>query len=173
MKIAVSGSRGWTNTATINSTLSRIAGLADGVELWHGTCRGADQLCAAYARDVGWTVREFPPASWTARDLLARNRAMIAAGPDLLVAFVAPDSVGTWHTVTLAMESGLRVVTVGTHVATNEFADRAHLAAGRLVANGGWKSARRRALAVAFAALKPGDPVPPGWPDAVNEALSF
>ena len=98
---------------------------------------------------------------------------MLAAGPDLLVAFAAPDSVGTWHTITLAMEAGLRVVAIGTHVATTDFAHRAHLAAGRLVANGGWKSARRRALAVAFAAVKPGDPVPPGWHDAVDEALSF
>lgn len=171
LKIMVTGSRSWSDEVGLRTQLAFAARGRD-VELLHGDCpTGADAIADAFARTQHrWTVTPFPPDRSKGRQgRLERNQAMVDAGPDLVLAFIEPSSVGSWHAVTRAMVAGLPVSVFGTEVVTPDVAHRAHHAAGRLVADGGWRSARRRALAVQLTSLRAGERLMPGMLAAIEE----
>lgn len=83
-------------------------------EFHHGDEPHADREAAAAARAVGvGRVVAHPPTTLTARDLLARNRELVAA-VDLLIAAPRTDREvlrsGTWATVRYARRRGIPVV---------------------------------------------------------------
>lgn len=112
MRIMVTGSRYWTDVTALDLALQSEAGATPPADLTliHGDAQGADRAAAAYALGAGWTVDAFPPAPpGTASELRARNQAMIDSGPDVVLAFPLPGSVGTWDTVNRAKRAGITV----------------------------------------------------------------
>lgn len=108
MRVLVCGSRDWTDTETIQLTLSRLPLTA---EVIHGDALGADNLAASYAMLRGHPVRAFP-ADWRGKGKRAgiiRNLAMLDEKPDLVIAFWDGKSPGTRHTITEAGRRGIRV----------------------------------------------------------------
>jgi len=89
--IVVCGGRTYQDAARIRSTIEEYVP-ADGGELptiHQGGSRGADTLAASEAQDMGLPVISWP-AAWQQYGRAAgpiRNRAMLDAGPDLVIAF--------------------------------------------------------------------------------------
>lgn len=115
----VTGSREWATPKTVWTALDTLA-----VEhpRWpltvvHDACpTGADQHAAVWARKAqaaGWNVREEPhPARWGELGKAAgptRNGEMVAAGADVVLAFLRPGSRGTADCVRKAKAAGIPV----------------------------------------------------------------
>lgn len=177
VKVMVTGPRRWADRDAVHEALDRVStefGFED-MTVFQGECpTGADaharewcdldgQECVAYPPDPNGPRREA---------LLARNRRMVEAGPDVVLAFIDPTSRGAWHAVTVAMEAGIEVRVFGSQVADDELVSQARAAAAKLVSNGGWKSSRRRSLALAFSSVRSGSMVAPGLPEAIAEELA-
>ena len=56
MRILVTGSREWADTQAILLELRAVAEGESDVTLVHGGARGADQIAARWAENLGWTV---------------------------------------------------------------------------------------------------------------------
>lgn len=105
-RILVTGSRSWSDSATLAWELGLAAGeghrLGRPLVVVHGACpRGADRIADELARDHGIPV-ERHPADWLAHGRQAgflRNAEMVAAGADLCLAFVAPCTIERCHIV--------------------------------------------------------------------------
>lgn len=111
MRILVTGSRYWTDAELIGNVLAWFDQLKGGEEmvLVHGAARGADRIAAEIARDLGWTV-EPHPADWGKYGVSAgpaRNAKMVALGAEVCLAFVMPNSVGTWDCVRRAEDAAI------------------------------------------------------------------
>lgn len=115
MRVLVCGSRHFNNYELLESVLSEIP-----IELLiEGEARGADKLGRQYAER-----REIPfipfPAKWTEFGKAAgpiRNREMLESGrPDLVVAFLAPDSRGTANMISQAEKAGVPVKVIHVEV---------------------------------------------------------
>ena len=109
LKIVVTGSRDWTDTARIRRALQAVPGGPH--VLLHGDCRGADRIAAGIARNLCWKVEAFP-ARWDLYGKAAgpiRNREMLEERPDLVLAFPLPGSQGTADCVEKALRLGLKV----------------------------------------------------------------
>ena len=108
MRVLVCGSRHFNNRALLSSTLN---GISISV-LIHGAARGADTMAERYAEDRGIPVEAFP-ADWVTFGKGAgpiRNRQMLVEGkPDLVVAFLAPNSRGTQNMIDQATKAGVPV----------------------------------------------------------------
>lgn len=152
MKVLVTGSRTWTDAATIRLALEAVADAAVAanvpmVTVVHGACpNGADEIADQWVRWYrGGTLvlAERHPALWTKyqkRAGFVRNELMVANGADLCLAFLAPcsdskctepkphDSHGATHCAELADERGipLRVFRLGEPGVTSM--DSRHLA---------------------------------------------
>jgi len=127
-RVMVTGSRDWTDRATIHRALRDHAPAGD-VELLHGDAPGADTIAAELADELGWTVRPFP-ADWsvtpdtptgrirrrrdgTLYDVAAgviRNRVMLNEQPDLVLAFQRRGSKGAQDAIDEARRRGIPVV---------------------------------------------------------------
>lgn len=86
MRILVCGSRDWSEREPIRNYLASQDG---NHTLIHGAARGADSIAGEVAAALGWEVLPFP-AEWERYGRAAgprRNRAMLAARPDIVVAF--------------------------------------------------------------------------------------
>lgn len=99
-RILVTGSRHWQDYDTI---LRHLRDAVDGrpAVVVHGAGRGADELAAAAARELGLRT-EAHPADWTTHGRRAgpiRNTAMVALGADVCLAFPCHRSVGTWDCI--------------------------------------------------------------------------
>lgn len=172
MKIVVTGSRHWAYPQVVQAALDTAA--ADtppwGVTILHGANEGgADAIADGHARARGWVVRPFPGVG--RKGLLARNRAMIRERPDLLLAFVAADSVGTWHTITVAQDAGITIRAYGPP-ATRGDARMCREAAAALTRNRGWADNSRRALALALSGVEEGHGTQPGLLAAAEDILA-
>lgn len=132
MRILVTGSREWADLDTVLRELRKAADGAKEVTLVHGGARGADQIAARWAHNLGWTVEEHE-ANWDScgpdcdkshkrqrvsgewycpRSGFVRNAEMVNLGADICVAFYKGSSKGTDMCATLAEKKGIKVVRV-------------------------------------------------------------
>lgn len=96
MKLLVTGSRHWNDPLSIMYHLKDHVWGSD-ITLIHGDAKGADSMCAAFAKEWGWKVVAVP-AEWDKYGKKAgmrRNIEMLNMEPDFVVAFPRPDSIGT------------------------------------------------------------------------------
>lgn len=107
VRLLVCGSRNW----TAKEKIFRAIQDAKPTELIAGGCRGADVLAEAIAKEQGIPVRVFP-ADWETHGKKAgplRNQKMVDEKPDLCLAFMRPESVGSWDTVAKCKKAGIPV----------------------------------------------------------------
>lgn len=108
MRVLVTGSRTWDRADVIEACLDIIAAEAAGVGetrmvVVHGCARGADEHADRWVRRAGHPLHvaaERHPANWRDQGRaagLARNRAMVAAGADVCLAFIRDASTGAQH----------------------------------------------------------------------------
>ena len=101
MRVGVTGSRNWTDEATVNGALDAVAFAAIGgryerLTVVHGAADGADAIADRWVR--AWCVDELHvtaerhPAKWSTGKQAGfdRNHEMILSGADLWLAFLAP-----------------------------------------------------------------------------------
>ncbi len=108
MNVVVTGSRNWSDVTAIEMELKE---LPEGTIIHHGGCRGADTIAGVIATELGFRVKEYP-ANWAGYGKAAgpiRNRAMLETEPDLVLAFLMPESKGTKDTIEKAESMGLTV----------------------------------------------------------------
>lgn len=116
MRILVTGSRDWTDEATVRAALARQTLLNHPDEkytLVHGDARGLDRIAAKIAKEFDWEVEAYP-ADWERFGKAAgahRNELMCAKGADVCLAFPLPQSRGTYDCARRAGRLGIRVVT--------------------------------------------------------------
>ncbi len=106
MRVIVCGGR---NYAKREFMAEVIRGLAPETTVVHGAAPGADTLAGELAKERGLAVEEHP-ADWKKYGRSAgplRNREMLAAGAELVVAF--PGGAGTGHMLGIAREAGLMI----------------------------------------------------------------
>lgn len=116
MRVIVTGSRAWTDKGAIWDALNDVYLDHGPFTLVHGDCStGADAIAhewlQAAARMVRVEEQRFP-AAWEARGKAAgpeRNKRMVEAGADLVLAFPLPRGSGTQHTMRLARAAGIEV----------------------------------------------------------------
>lgn len=129
MRIIICGSRAWSDPTMIEYFLRHIK--RNVTRAWeantslstalptivHGAAKGADRLAGQVARDMGFPVEEYP-ADWNGlgkKAGLVRNRQMLDAGADLVVAFKHGfDGTlrrgGTENMIRIASEAGVRTL---------------------------------------------------------------
>jgi hypothetical protein len=108
MKIVVCGSRSWSDYGAIHA---RLAQLAAGSVVISGGAPGADRLAERAARSLGLQLVVMP-ADWRRHGRAAgpiRNAAMLAAGPELVLAFWDGVSRGTADMVQRSRAAGVSV----------------------------------------------------------------
>lgn len=117
MRILICGSRDFTDYSKFCSEMDNISEEYDfdnNQPVWiiAGEARGADALAKQYAAECDWGYMGFP-ADWKTYGKRAgpiRNAQMLTEGkPELVVAFMAVDSIGTKHMVKIAKEAGVTV----------------------------------------------------------------
>lgn len=131
-RVVVTGSRHWTDGEAANLIRNKMMlvvhqatemgpALMSGmcvseaeIVIAHGGARGADSIADAFARKHRWRVEVFP-ADWQKHGPPGgpiRNKAMLDAGADLVLAFPFGGrltSPGTWNCVDLAAIRGIPV----------------------------------------------------------------
>ena len=111
-RILVTGSRGWTNEATIQIALAYFAiGPFETLPvLVHGAAEGADTIAAEFWRSLGLPDEPHPPnyERYNKKQApIIRNAQMVQLGANYCVAFMLNDSRGTTHCVNLAKKAGI------------------------------------------------------------------
>lgn len=110
MRILVCGDRNWSNKEAIRRELEKFP---KGTTIIHGAARGADTLGGIVAKELGFEIEEYP-ADWNKYGKMAgsiRNRQMLDANPDLVLAFhhALSQSKGTKDMVQISREAGVEV----------------------------------------------------------------
>lgn len=121
MRVLVTGSRAWPDPVRVAHELNTLYLQHGPYVLVHGACAtGADAAAHHWmetaGHDLGCTEVQYP-ADWERFGTRAgpiRNKAMVKAGGDLLLAFPLPEGKGTQHTVELARAAGIEVREIGT-----------------------------------------------------------
>lgn len=116
MRILITGSREWTNSALIWDTLDLYLQDGETLTVVHGDAPGADSIAHLWAverRNTAHDVEpEAHPAQWTKFGRSAgpiRNQEMVDLGADLVLAFIKDNSPGASHLVRQARKAGLAV----------------------------------------------------------------
>ena len=109
MKIIIAGSRNFNDYNLLKSSCDNLLTQFTNIEIVSGTARGADKLGERYAREKGYSIKEFP-ANWSLGKSAGyiRNDEM-AKYADMLIAFWDGTSKGTKHMIDLANKRGIRV----------------------------------------------------------------
>lgn len=109
MKVIVAGSRDFNDYDTLKKVCDFMLSRQDEVEIVSGTASGADQLGERYAREMGYSIKQFP-ADWSKGKSAGylRNQDM-ANYSDALIAFWDGKSKGTEHMINLAKKHNLKV----------------------------------------------------------------
>lgn len=109
MKIAVTGGRNFNNLELIKEAFKPFIG--QDVILAHGDARGADRLCAEYAKELGWKVIAYP-ANWKLYSKKAgpiRNQQILDDfKPEILLAFEG--NSGTFDMVCRASKANIQII---------------------------------------------------------------
>jgi hypothetical protein len=113
MKVIIAGSRTFNDYELLkrvcNETLTTIT------EIVSGTANGADKLGERYAKEKGYSIKQFP-ADWNKHGKSAgyiRNKQM-AEYADALIAFWDGKSKGTKHMIDLAKYHKIKVKIINT-----------------------------------------------------------
>ena len=123
MRILITGSRLWGNTALVERAIMHVVGttpLTD-VHILHGAARGADSCADEAAQRLGIDHVTRYPADWKNLGRQAgfiRNGVMLMMAPDFVLAFKddfdrSLRSGGTEHMVRISLEAGRKVLLVG------------------------------------------------------------
>lgn len=111
MRVLVCGSRHFNDKDLMEDVLKQWN---IGV-LIEGEAKGADTLAREYAERSGISIEAYP-ADWETFGKRAgpiRNHQMLTDGkPELVVAFLAPDSRGTKHMIEIAQKAGVEVMVI-------------------------------------------------------------
>ena len=133
VRVLVTGSRDWRDSSAVTVALAAVRADSGPLTVIHGACpSGADALADRWARTRGAAV-ERHPANWRpagrydARAGFRRNAEMVAAGADLVLAFIGPcrssscprrevhGSHGATHCARLAARAGIPVIQIRTN----------------------------------------------------------
>lgn len=115
-RIVVTGSRDWTDVVAITDALVRAMSLsgAQSFVIVQGYAQGADHIAKQWAAERSIPCETFEPF-WASQGKSAgpkRNRRMLDAGADLVLAFPIGGrkrSPGTWDCIEAASERGIPV----------------------------------------------------------------
>lgn len=114
MRVLVTGSRNWDVEQTIHDDLAHAQRLyGEELVIVHGGCpTGADQIAHEWAKARGVVVEVHYPNTrgHGKRGFYLRNKAMVDAGAEVVLAYVRNASRGASMTVDLARKAGLTVV---------------------------------------------------------------
>jgi len=112
MKVIIAGSRNFNDYNLLKSSCDNLLTQFTNIEIVSGTARGADKLGERYAREKGYSIKEFP-ANWSLGKSAGyiRNDEM-AKYADMLIAFWDGTSKGTKHMIDLANKRGIKVVVI-------------------------------------------------------------
>ena len=116
MRVLVCGSRHFNDYAKLCNEMDKLP-LDENqpITIISGEARGADTLAKRYAEECGWNYEGYP-ADWNTYGKRAgpiRNRRMLVEGkPELVVAFLAPDSRGTQNMIDQSKKAGVEVYVV-------------------------------------------------------------
>lgn len=115
----MTGSREWSDVHALRAVLDGLLAEHGALEVVHGACpRGADAIADQWVTDQQQAgadvVVERHPADWGRHGRAAglrRNTEMVAAGADLVVAFMQPGAAnrGTAHCMQAARRAGIPV----------------------------------------------------------------
>ena len=109
MKIIIAGSRNFNDYNLLKSSCDNLLTQFTNIEIVSGTARGADKLGERYAREKGYSIKQFP-ANWNLGKSAGYIRnAEMAQYADMLIAFWDGTSKGTKHMIDLANKRSLRV----------------------------------------------------------------
>lgn len=116
MRVLVCGDRNFTDRALMEEVLYKQFDTDDTVTLIHGDARGADRLSEEVLKGYfkgGHEVEKYT-ADWEKYGKAAgpiRNKLMLDEGkPDLVIAFLAPNSKGTKNMIEQAQKANIPVV---------------------------------------------------------------
>ncbi|MGW2169169.1 SLOG family protein [Streptomyces sp. NPDC001705] len=116
MRVIVTGSRAWPDPVRVSHELTTLYLQHGPFVLVHGACStGADAAARHWyeiaGADLGCTEVRYP-ADWEQFGKRAgpiRNKQMVEAGADLVLAFPLPGGRGTQNTIDLAEAAGITV----------------------------------------------------------------
>jgi hypothetical protein len=112
-KVIIAGGRTFNNYDLLCQNCDKALSLQTEIEIVSGTANGADKLGEKYAKENGYSIKQFP-ADWNKYGKSAgykRNEEM-AKYSDALIAFWDGNSKGTKHMIDLAKRYGLKVKVV-------------------------------------------------------------
>lgn len=111
MKLAIVGSRGFDNYELMSESLEIYVGMATLVI--SGGAQGADSLGAKWGRENNLPIQIFLP-DWEKHGKSAgyKRNIDIVKNADVVVAFWDGESKGTKHSMDIAEEMGIKLVTV-------------------------------------------------------------
>ena len=109
MKIIIAGSRDFNDYEKLCEVCDYMLSKQSEIEIVSGAARGADLLGEKYAKEKGYSIKQFKP-DWSIGKSAGflRNKEM-AEYADALIAFWDNKSKGTKHMINLAKEKGLKV----------------------------------------------------------------
>lgn len=120
LRVIVCGSREWSDVEAVRR---EIDALPDDAIVIHGCCRGADLIADKLARERGLRVSQ-KPADWSKHGKAAgpiRNQKMLdESEPHLVIAFVLPQSKGTWDMIGKAAKAGVETKVIRCTPTTTE-----------------------------------------------------
>lgn len=113
MRVLACGSRTWNRIKPVVTALQKLPA---GSTVIHGAYKGADTIIDVVASELGLNVERYPAdfAKFGKSAGPKRNRQMLDAGPDLVIAFIDENfsSPGTRNMIALAEAYGVKVVIV-------------------------------------------------------------
>jgi SLOG family YspA-like protein len=118
LRVLVCGSRHFNDIVKMRTVLKEIDEEFSITDIIHGNAKGADIMAAGWGHLNGKIVHTFP-AQWSVYDKAAgpiRNKQMLDEGkPDLVVAFLAPNSRGTKNMIEQAEKAGVpvKIINIG------------------------------------------------------------
>lgn len=117
MRILVCGSRHFNDYERLKKEVLNALPVGDYLDatIISGHAKGADSLGERLAKDMGWKC-EIYPALWEILGKRAgpvRNAQMLSQGkPELVIAFLAEDSVGTKNMIDQSRKAGVKVIVI-------------------------------------------------------------